>query len=69
MPLPALLAVALGIVWRADNKRAAEFWDYQRYCGASIFRRDAPAIESLGQMRAFMRYNEHATDELYPLYI
>ncbi len=48
----------------AVARSGSEFWDYQRYCGACIFRRDAPRIECLDEMRAFMRYNEHGTDEL-----
>jgi hypothetical protein len=61
---PYIREVSQAFGYPAAVARSGEFWDYQRYCGACIFRRDAPKIERLDEMRAFMRYNEHGTDEI-----
>lgn len=53
--------------YTAAVKSKGEFWDYQKYCGAGIFRRDAPRVQSVGGMQRFLRYNNYKHDDLCEL--
>lgn len=55
--------VSKGLGYPAAVAKSGQFWDYQRYCGASIFRRDAGEIESASDLKRFIRYNDYEHDE------
>jgi hypothetical protein len=64
---PFFPEVSIALGYPAAVSKYGEFWDYQRYCGAAIFRRDAAGIQSLDQFEKFLRYNDYQHDSLCAL--
>lgn len=61
---PFFHEVSVGLGYPTAVSKYGEFWDYQRYCGAAIFRRDASSIQSLDEFEKFLRYNNYLHDSL-----